>query len=189
MSDKKTLATLRNERVTFLNKSNAPQPLRRNPYISHALYNAFDRLKRKAKGTRREGNRGALNRGAVLSNRGANLKRGSANRRATLNAKNKEKQRLILQIEQEIERKKARINRARRAKERAASSEAAAGASANAEANNNEAQEVAVEQEMDAIQELAEMMATLRIRNNNNSNNSNYNARDPWLRTTSYEEE
>ena len=199
MSDEnheKSLYTLRTGRITFSNESKTRPPMERNPYISGPLYNAFDKLKRKYKETRRKTNLGArtVNRGAVAAaaaKRGANLKSRSANRRATLNAKNKEKEKLLKKIEEEIQIKQARINyKKERKRER---EEAAASASASAEANNNQQsdgeEQQEIQNEMDAIQELVEMMATLRIRNNNNSNNSNYNARDPWLRANPYEEE
>jgi hypothetical protein len=176
MSDKKTLATLRSERVTFLNRTNVPPPLRRNPYISHALYNAFNRLKRKPKETRRK-----TNTGARTANRGANLKRGSANRRATLNAKNKEKEKLKLRIQEEIQLKEARI-KAKRERQR----EEAVSATAGATAEVNNSQESEVEQEVDAIAELTEMLAHLNTGININSNNRN--AMKPWLRPNSNDE-
>ena len=64
---------------------------KRNPYISQALYNAFDRLKRR-------NNSRTRNRNSVTANRGTNLKSRSANRRAALNAKNKEKEKLMQKI-------------------------------------------------------------------------------------------
>jgi hypothetical protein len=171
---------------------------KRNPRISHALYNSFDKLKRK-NNTRRNAvtaNRGAVsaNNGRVVSNRGASLKSRSANRRAALNAKNKEKKQLIETIKKEIELKKAGL-KAKRQIQREEALSASAGATAEveeelhpiAEANNNQESEVEeelhpiaeannnqeseVEEELDAIAELTRMMNNLnRTMNNNNRN-------------------
>jgi hypothetical protein len=80
--------SLEAKRIEYINKSflaglKSNTSSRRNPHIKRALIDAFEALKTK---------NNTRTRNAVPPNRGANIKSRSANRRATLNAKNKKKE-------------------------------------------------------------------------------------------------